>query len=45
MDGHREFEDPLSLLQLLAGWAAIVGTCIVFWLSMYRWVSEWRAGY
>ena len=44
MDGHSELEDPLSLLQLLAGWALIVGTCIVFWPAMYRWVLEWRAG-
>jgi hypothetical protein len=36
MDGHRELENPLSLLQWLAGWAAILATCTLFWLTVYR---------
>ena len=40
MDGHRELENPLSLLQWLGGWAVILGTCTVFWLTVYRWAVE-----
>jgi hypothetical protein len=42
MDGHSELENLLSFLQLLAGWAVIFGTCILFWLVVYRWALDWR---
>jgi len=43
MDGHNELENPLSLLQWLAGWAVILGICIIFWLAVYGWALDWRA--
>jgi hypothetical protein len=45
MDGHSQLENSLSLVQWLAGWAVIVGTCILFWLAVYRWAVDWRAAY
>jgi hypothetical protein len=43
MDGHSELENPLSFLQLLTGWAVILGTCILLWLVVYCWAFDWRA--
>jgi hypothetical protein len=45
MDGHQELENPLSLLQWLAGWAVILGTCMLFWLAVYGWAVNWRMAY
>ena len=45
MDGHNQLENPLPLLQWLAGWALILGTCILFWLAVYRWAVDWRGAY
>ena len=45
MDGHDRMENPLSLLQWLAGWGVLLATCILFWLAVYRWAVDWRAQY
>jgi hypothetical protein len=45
MDGYREMENPLSLLQWLAGWAFIIGFCILFWLAVYTVAVNWRLAY
>jgi len=45
MDGHRELENPLPLPHWLAGWAGIIGACILFWLAVYRWAVDWGAAY
>lgn len=45
MDGHREMESPLSLLQWLAGWVVIIGTCVLFWLAVYGLAVDWRVAY
>lgn len=45
MNGHQELENPLSLLQWLAGWAVILGTCMLFWLAVYGWAVNWRMAY
>ena len=42
MDGHREMESPLPLLQWLAGWVVIIGTCVLFWLAVYGLAVDWR---
>jgi TRAP-type C4-dicarboxylate transport system permease small subunit len=36
MDGDREMENPLSILEWLTGWTIIFGSCLLFWLGVYR---------
>ena len=45
MDGDDRLENPLPLLQWLAGWAVILGMCILFWLAVYGWAVDWRGAY
>jgi hypothetical protein len=40
MDGYREMENPLSPVEWLAGWAVIVGSCLLFWLGVYSLAVE-----
>ncbi len=36
IDKHQEMENPPSVLVWLAGWAVIIGLCLLFWLGVYR---------
>jgi hypothetical protein len=39
MDGDRETETPVLVVQWLAGfagWSMIIALCLLFWLGLYR---------
>ena len=35
MNGDREMENPLSVVEWFAGWAVITGYCLLFWFGLY----------
>jgi hypothetical protein len=45
MDGDKKIEPRRPVLARLAGWAVIIGLCLLFWLGVYSFLGNWRAAY
>jgi hypothetical protein len=45
MDGDKEMETPRFSSERLAGWAVIIGFCVLFWLTVYSLAVHWRSAY